>query len=342
MGQPATCAKRDSGPPAGGIKSWWKTMRLESSAHRADVTLDAISDGVLTTDVAGNVTYLNLAAEAMTGWSREVAVGRPLGQIFHIIDRESREVARDPLRLAVQLNRTVGLTPHCLLVRKDGEETAIEDSAAPIRDDQGTVTGAVIVFRNVGVTLEMSRQMAYLAQHDMLTGLPNRLLLDDRLTEAIALARRRGTPLAVCFLDIDGFKGVNDRLGHAAGDSILQSVAAGLCGVLRRSDTVSRYGGDEFVILLPEIKRAADAGGVAKKLLLAAAGPHRVAAEDVAVTGSLGAAIYPGHGEDGAVLVRNSDAAMYEAKHSGLGSFRIFESGMMRSPSVLTTPSTSV
>jgi len=264
----------------------------------------------------------------MTGWSREAATGRPLGEVFRIIDRESREAARDPLSLAVQLNRTVGLTPNCLLVRRDGHETAVEDSAAPIRDDSGKLIGAVIVFRDVGAALEMSRQMSYLAQHDLLTGLPNRLLLNDRLTEAIALARRRRKPLAVLFLDVDGFKTVNDSLGHAAGDRILQSVAARLGGALRQSDTVSRYGGDEFVIVLSEIEHPGDAGPVARKLLRAVAGPHRVAAEGVAVSASLGVTLYPDHGQAADVLISNADAAMYAAKRAGVGNYRLFEPGM--------------
>jgi diguanylate cyclase (GGDEF)-like protein/PAS domain S-box-containing protein len=284
---------------------------------------------VLSTDVAGRVTYLNLAAEAMTGWSREAAAGQTLESVFHIIDRETREVARNPMRLAVELDKTVGLTPNCVLVRRDGRETAIEDSAAPIHDRDGQVTGAVIVFRDVGAALETSRQMSHLAQHDLLTGLPNRLLLNDRLTEAIALARRRQQSLAVCFLDVDGFKGINDSLGHAAGDQILRSIASRLGGALRDSDTVCRFGGDEFVIVLSEIAHADHAATVARKLLHAAAGPHRVGGQDVAVTASVGVTIYPGDGLDADTLIAHADVAMYASKRAGLNHYRLFEPGMV-------------
>ena len=299
-----------------------------AAQERAEVTLNSIGDAVLSTDTDGNVTYLNLAAEVMTGWSRKAAAGQPLESVFHIIDGETREVARNPMRLAVELDKTVSLTPNCVLVRRDGREAAIEDSAAPIHDRDGHITGAVIVFRDVGAALETSRQMSHLAQHDLLTGLPNRLLLNDRLTEAIALARRHQKPLAVCFLDVDGFKGINDSLGHAAGDQLLRSIATRLSGALRASDTVCRLGGDEFVIVLSEIEHADHASTVAAKLLNTAAGPHQVDGRDVAVTVSVGAAIFPDHGLDAETLVAHADAAMYDAKRAGPGMVRLFEPGM--------------
>ena len=301
---------------------------LFAARERAEVTLDSIGDAVLSTDLDGNVTYLNLAAEAMTGWSREVAAGRPLDEVFHIITRQTREVARNPMSLAVQLDKTVGLTANCILVRRDGRETEIEDSAAPIHDRNGRVTGAVIVFRDVGTALETSRQMSHLAQHDVVTGLPNRLLLNDRLAEAIALGHRRSKPLAVGCLDVDGFKDINDVLGHAAGDRLLRSIAARLSAALRESDTVSRYGGDEFVIVLSEIEHAEDAARVAEKILRAVSEPHRINAQVINITASLGVTLFPDHGGDADTLIANADAAMYDAKRAGLGQYRIFDIGM--------------
>ncbi len=300
-------------------------MSPDRSSPLAEATLNSIGDAVLSTDIEGKVTYLNVAAESMTGWSRDAAAGRPLEDVFHIVDRGTRAAARNPLSLAMRLNKTVGLTPNCVLVRRDGHETEIEDSAAPIHDAEGHLTGAVIVFRDVGAALDMARQMSRLAQHDALTGLPNRLLLHDRLTEAIAFARRHRKPLAVLFLDVDGFKAVNDSLGHAAGDRVLQSIAARLGESLRQSDTVSRYSGDEFVIVLSEVERAEDVTVVAKKLLLAAAGPHRIDSQEVRVTASIGIALYPDHGRDATTLIVNADTAMYGAKRDGLGRNRLYD-----------------
>jgi len=299
-----------------------------AARERAEVTLNSIGDAVLSTDIEGHVTYLNLAAEAMTGWSREAAAGRPLDDVFHIIDGATREPSRNPLSLAIALDKSVGLTANCVLIRRDGHESEIEDSAAPIHDKDGRLTGAVIVFRDVGAALETSRQMSRLAQHDVLTGLPNRLLLHDRLTAAIAMGHRHNKPLAVCFLDVDGFKGVNDLLGHAAADEVLRSIAARLTGALRQSDTVSRISGDEFVILLPEIAHVEDGALVATKLLKAVVGPHHVESQDVRVTVSLGVSLYPDHGQDADTLITNADAAMYHAKRAGLGQYRLFDFGM--------------
>src|ERR1019366_3790750 len=167
--------------------------------------------------------------------------------------------APNPMELAIQLDKAVGLTANCILVRRDGYECAIEDSAAPIHNREGQVTGAVIVFHDVSTARAVVLEMSHLAQHDALTDLPNRLLLNDRLTQAISLARRNHHRLAVLFLDLDGFKNINDSLGHSIGDKLLQSISTRLLACVRKSDTVSRQGGDEFVVLLSEVTHAADA-----------------------------------------------------------------------------------
>ena len=164
-----------------------------------------------------------------------------------------------------------------MLIRRDGYESAIEDTAAPIRDRRGQVTGAVIVFHDVGAARAMSLRMSYLAQHDFLTELPNRMLLNDRLTQAIASAHRHRKSLALLFVDVDHFKRINDSLGHAIGDQLLKSIARRLVACVRSSDTVSRHGGDEFVILLSEVAHPEDAAATADKILAACEqiAPHR-------------------------------------------------------------------
>jgi diguanylate cyclase (GGDEF)-like protein len=166
-------------------------------------------------------------------------------------------------------NTTVGLGENCVLIRRDGFETAIEDTAAPIHDDRGRVTGAVIVFHDVGAARTMSLRMSYLAQHDPLTGLPNRLLLNDRLGRATALAQRHDSSFAVLFVDVDRFKHINDTLGHAVGDGCCSHRSSHRR--VRGSDTVSRHGGDEFVVLLPELARGDEAALCAEKILAAGA-----------------------------------------------------------------------
>jgi len=298
--------------------------------ERAVVTLNSIGDAVLCTDISGNITYLNLVAETMTGWPREEATGKPLAEVFRIIDGPTRNPARDPMEMAVEQNRTVGLTVNCVLIRRDGFESAIEDSAAPIHDRAGRITGAVIVFHDVSAARAMSVQMTHSAQHDAVTNLPNRLLLNDRITQSIALARRWNRPVAVIFLDLDRFKYINDSLGHAIGDKLLQSVSRRLLAGVRASDTVSRLGGDEFVILLSEITHPEDAATSAKKLLLSLNAPHAIGGQDLIVNGSIGISVYPEDGEDAETLIKNADTAMYHAKESGRDNFQFFTADMNR------------
>jgi diguanylate cyclase (GGDEF)-like protein/PAS domain S-box-containing protein len=291
----------------------------------AQAALNSIGDGVLTTDVSGHITYLNDVAEQLTGWSRGEAIGRPLTEVFGIIDCLTPEHARNPSGFADEQDQIMRLTGSCLLVRRDGSESAISDSAAPIRDPNGKVAGTVHVFRNVSEARALALRLAYEAHHDTLTGLPNRILFKDRVIQAINAAHRRRKQLAVLFVDVDDFKLVNDSLGHAVGDALLQSVAKRLVTCLRSTDTVSRHGGDEFVILLSEIEDAKDAAKIAQKLLAALEPPHMIGESDLQVTVSIGISIYPDHGQVGEVLIHKADAAMYQAKKDHGAAYRFLE-----------------
>ena len=305
-------------------------MALFEEKERAQVTLNSIGDAVLSTDLDGNLTYLNLVAETMTGWSRQEASGRPLEEVFRIIDGETRQIAEDPARRAIRENRIVGLEHNCILVRRDGFESAIEDSSAPIHDRDGHVTGAVIVFHDVSAARSMAFKMEHLAQHDFLTGLPNRMLLAERLSRAIGLATRHGKKAALLYLDLDCFKNVNDSLGHAIGDQVLQSTAERLSAIVRDTDTVSRQGGDEFVILLSEIEQPEDAALIAEKLLAAFALPQLIAGHELHVSLSIGISVFPDDGADAETLMQNADTAMYHAKAGGRKSYQFFKSAMNR------------
>jgi diguanylate cyclase (GGDEF)-like protein/PAS domain S-box-containing protein len=301
---------------------------LFEEKERSQVTLNSIGDAVMSTDIWGQVTYLNEVAENLTGWSCENAAGHAVGEVFHIINATSRESVQDPMALAVRENRTVGLTPDCILIRRDGHEAAIEDSAAPIHDRRGRVTGAVMVFHDVSAARALSLRMSYLAQHDGLTELPNRILLNDRVTQAIALAYRHQKKLALLFVDVDRFKHINDSLGHAIGDRLLQSVAQRLLACVRSSDTVSRQGGDEFVVLLSELTHARDAAVIAEKILLTLATPHSIDQLELHVTASIGIVIYPDDATQAETLLKNADFAMYHAKDAGRNNYQFFKPEM--------------
>lgn len=290
---------------------------LSKGSELAADTLNSIGDAVLSTDLAGNVTYLNLVAEQMTGWRLREAVGRPLAEVFRTVDRETRQPGRNPLAHAIQRNQLVGLAADSVLIRRDGSEMAIEDSAAPIRDAAGQVRGAVLVFRDVGKAHALAQRMSHMAKHDSLTGLPNRATFDDRLGQAIKMDVRHHQKLAVLFIDLDDFKSINDTHDHSIGDALLRAVAKLLCEVLRDTDTVSRYGGDEFLVLLPEIDATSDAALVADKILLRLAVPVPLEDQVLQLKASIGISIYPDHGQDGAALIRAADQAMYEAKKGG-------------------------
>jgi diguanylate cyclase (GGDEF)-like protein/PAS domain S-box-containing protein len=291
--------------------------------ERALITLDSIGDAVLSADEAENVTYLNMAAEEMTGWSRHDAAGRPLSDVFVAVDALTREPSRLPGELIASRSTPRGLT-NCILIRRDGHETAIEDSVAPMHDRSGRVTGWAIVFRDVSAWREMSRQIAHLAEHDFLTNLPNRMLLNDRLTQAIAMARRHGNRIGLLFLDLDRFKEINDLRGHVVGDRLLRMVAKRLTTCVRRSDTVSRYGGDEFVVLLPDLDDARDVAVTVTKIFAALSLPYSADDHVFHVPVSIGASVYPEDGEDAETLTKNADAAMYIAKGKGPNNSQIF------------------
>jgi len=301
---------------------------LFGEKERAQVTLNSIGDAVACTDTAGKLTFLNLVAEKLTGWSWQEAAGKPMAEVFRILDTSDREVIPNPMDRAVRRDQTVHLPANSILVRRDGFEIPIEDSVAPIHDGEGRPAGAVIVFRDVSVARAMALQMTHSAEHDFLTGLPNRMLLNDRISQAIALAPRHMKHVAVLFLDLDGFKHINDSLGHPTGDRLLQSIGKRLVECVRASDTVSRQGGDEFVVLLSEVAEAEDAAITARRMLQAVAQPHSIDKHELYVTTSIGVSVYPDDGLDAATLIKNADTAMYQAKENGRQSFQFFKPAM--------------
>lgn len=300
---------------------------FEEKEH-AQLMLNCIREAVVCTDIAGNVTFLNLVAKNMSGWSWEEAEGRPMAETLRIVDATSREPVGNSMGIAAGEGRTVHLPPNCILIRRDGVEIPIEDSGSSIYERDGQPAGAVIVFHDVSAVRAMSQELTYAAQHDFLTGLPNRLLLNDRIHQAIAFAPRNKKQVAVLFLDLDGFKHINDSLGHPIGDKLLQSVANRLVDCVRTSDTVSRQGGDEFVVLLSGAEQWEDAVITARRMLREVAEVHSVDQHDLHVTASIGVSVYPDDGLDAETLIRNADTAMYQAKANGRQSCQFFKPEM--------------
>ena len=294
---------------------------LYEARERAQRTLNSLGDAVISTDRAGNVSYLNPVAERLTGWSRSDATGRSLREVLKITSDSSEPMLA--LQSAQFALGVANASASGILTRLDGAEFAVEHSTAPMEDDRGAVIGAVMVFRDVSAARIITQKLAYAAHHDSLTGLPNRVLFESRLTRALPLARRHNGKVAVLFVDLDRFKAVNDTLGHPVGDRLLESVARLLQQCVRNTDTVSRFGGDEFVVLLSEILHSADAVVLAEKILHAMSIPHAIDQHSVLATASIGIGLYPHDGLDPQSLLRNADDAMFEAKRSGGNAYRL-------------------
>ncbi|MFG6462042.1 PAS domain S-box protein [Roseateles sp. DXS20W] len=226
------------------------SMQLADQHELMRVTLRSIGDAVITTDAEGLISWLNPVAERMTGWLSSEALGRPLLQVFHIVNEETREVAPDPVAACMAEGRIVGLAHQTLLISKDGTEYGIQDSAAPILNALGDMLGVVLVFHDVSEQRRLSGEMTYRATHDALTGLVNRAEFETRMLRTLRHAQENDSQHALMYIDLDQFKLVNDACGHSVGDQLLQQVSKLLADAVRARDTLARLGGDEFAIIL--------------------------------------------------------------------------------------------
>ncbi|MFV2055100.1 MAG: EAL domain-containing protein [Thiohalomonadales bacterium] len=228
--------------------------KLFREKERAQVTLHSIGDGVITTNADGCVDYLNDVAKTLTGYSQQQAKGRPLLGVFKLRDEHGRPPEVDPVQQAIRLGASVESDSLMTLKRNDDKQYAIEYTVAPIRDYDDSVSGTVVVFRNVTAIRNMMEQMVYQARHDSLTKLINRREFERQLDVALSLARDSDEEHALCYLDLDQFKVVNDSCGHLAGDELLKQLGQLLQKNVRRTDTLARIGGDEFAVLLRNCK----------------------------------------------------------------------------------------
>jgi diguanylate cyclase (GGDEF)-like protein/PAS domain S-box-containing protein len=294
----------------------------------ARVVLNAIGDAVLGMDTSGRLTYANKVAQKLLGREASLLYGIEFAQACPVYDIETKTTLSNPAALVEGAEPVAQMTRGSVLVRADGAEIPIEYSVSPLYDRLGTRAGAVFVFRDLSESLAMTERMSYLAHHDFLTDLPNRVLLNDRLSQCISMAERQNRRLAILFLDLDGFKLINDSLGHSIGDELLKEVAQRLTLCVRRTDTVSRQGGDEFVILLAEVSTAQDAAVTAEKLRVALSAPYFISSHQLHLRCSIGISVYPDDGRDVDTLVRSADMAMYHAKETGRDRVQFFENEM--------------
>ncbi|MGJ5634725.1 EAL domain-containing protein [Nostoc sp. CALU 1950] len=283
----------------------------------AQVTLQSIGDAVLTTDAFGRIKYLNPVAKFLLGCSETSAEGLLLEEVFGIVHEATRETVKNPIEQALKENRTVSLANHTVLINQNNQEIAIQDSAAPIRNREGQVIGAVMVFRDVTQNRLLSRQLSWQASHDALTGLVNRYEFEQQIQQALHLAKLDYQIHALCYLDLDHFKIVNDTCGHLAGDELLRQITILLQEKIRKTDTLARLGGDEFGVLLSQCLPE-QALRVANDLLECVQEFRFVWQEQVFSIGvSIGLVGIDMNSESLAEIISTADAACYTAKNRG-------------------------
>jgi diguanylate cyclase (GGDEF)-like protein/PAS domain S-box-containing protein len=295
----------------------------EEKLRLSGTVLEHIADGVMVVDVHGMIVSVNPAFSHITGYDREEVVGRPWS-----VTRAGGHDQDLFWTMWRQLNETGFWRGELWSTRKGGDSYLEWLTVSTVRGDAGRITHYVGVFSDITRLKESQEKLDYLAHHDPLTGLPNRLLFQDRLLHAIGRAAREGQQLAVMFIDLDRFKNVNDTLGHQVGDELLKQVAAALGARLRDGDTLARLGGDEFIVLLEHVDGGRGAGRVAGKMMALFEQPFTVAGHELFVTGSIGISLFPGDGQDADLLVRHADMAMYQAKARGRNGYQFYSPAM--------------
>ncbi|HVF17966.1 MAG TPA: diguanylate cyclase, partial [Steroidobacteraceae bacterium] len=290
---------------------------LFKEKESAQITLQSIGDGVITTGSDCRIEYLNPVAEQLTGWRIEHAQGRLIDEIFRSFHEETCEPLENPLAVAIRRTRAIKSVRPTLLIRRDGNELYIESCASPIRDHKGAVSGGVLVFHDVSESRELNRKLSYHASHDILTGLVNRREFESRLERALKSARAREASYALCHIDLDQFKIINDNCGHSAGDALLGQVGALLKSKIRWRDTVARLGGDEFGVLLESCSM--EEGIRNAEALREAIRNYKFVWEErtFRLGASIGVVPISPDNEDVAALLSAADSACAAAKESG-------------------------
>ena len=285
--------------------------------ERASVTLASISDAIVTTDLAGSITYMNPTAERLTGWRTNEALGQPFGTVLALIHEASRQLVENIPARCLREGRAVDLTDGVLLIRRDGTEMAIGESTAPIRDRSGAIIGVVLVFHDVTERRRENRRLSHEATHDSLTGLISRKEFEQRLARSMAELAVSTSEHVLCYVDLDRFKLVNDTCGHEAGDDLLRTISSLLTSRLRSRDTVGRLGGDEFGILLEHCSLS-KAEEIAGKLVRAIADlRYEWRERSFSVGASIGVVPITLGKVRTADVLRAADHACYAAKSAG-------------------------
>ncbi|PHJ59969.1 diguanylate cyclase [Nostoc linckia z18] len=298
---------------------------LQEEKQRLTAIINSMGRAVIVTYANGSIQMMNPTAEIITGWKQSEALGKDLVEVVSLVDKDVGEAIENLAMDVIEAGEIFNLPENCTLISKDGKEIPIEDNVAPIRDRDGNITGAVLVFQDITKRKETEAQLIRNAFYDGLTELPNRILFLDRLKQAIERSKRKSDYyFGVLFLDLDNFKEINDRFGHGIGDDFLVAIARRLESCLRSGDTVARFGGDEFTVLLEDIRDVTDATNVARRIQDSLRLPLSLEGNQLQTTASIGIAWNCHSYEEPATLLRDADTAMYRAKRQGKATYSIF------------------
>jgi diguanylate cyclase (GGDEF)-like protein/PAS domain S-box-containing protein len=298
---------------------------IRQSEESKRLLLQAVGEGIFGVDATGQVTFINPAALGMLGFAVEEMLGQNAHSLIHHSHKDgSNYPVEDCPMYASYTKATESPVTEEVLWRKDGSSFPVEYSSMPVTKD-GKIMGAVVTFTDITERKRAEEKIRQMAYHDSLTGLPNRKLFSDRLGIALTQAQRNQKKVGIAMLDLDNFKGVNDTLGHGIGDLLLQAAAERLGAALRKGDTVARIGGDEFVLILPDLKVIEDAIQVAQKIVDSFCKPFLIDTHQLVVTTSVGIAVYPNDGIDESILLKNADIAMYQAKQAGRARYQLYK-----------------
>jgi diguanylate cyclase (GGDEF)-like protein/PAS domain S-box-containing protein len=307
----------------GTVQDITERKQAEEQLELAGKVFESSGEAIVITDSQRRIVSVNPAYTAITGYPREEVVGRTLQDMTPDLRGWERERG-----IWEEVERSAFWQGETWDRRRNGETYPKWLTVSAVRDKSGQVVNFIEIFSDISERKEREERVRHLAHHDFLTDLPNRMLLSDRITQAISLAQRNDAQVAVLFLDLDRFKNVNDSLGHTIGDKLLQEVARRLRACVRATDTVSRLGGDEFVILVPGVPDAGDVAVMAQKVLEVVSEPYSIESHELISSPSIGIAVYPTDGPDVEALLRNADAAMYHAKESGRKNYQFFTPDM--------------
>lgn len=297
---------------------------LAAEKERLRVMLESIGDSVISTDARQRITFMNPAAERMTGWSAAEALGRKLTTVFTVVAEGEGTPIADPVGQCLSGGEVAHLEEGAVLVGRDGSRRDVRSSAAPLRLPGGELIGSVLVFQDISSSRRLQRQLAHSATHDALTGLPNRTAFEQALAAIADRAERERSVHALCFIDLDRFKPVNDSAGHAAGDALLRRVAEAIRGACRRQDFAARIGGDEFAVLLEDC--AGPAATRVAQAIVDSVGVIRFVWEgtEYRIGASVGITLIADDSRDPLELMSEADAACYVAKARGRGQVAIY------------------